>query len=209
MSPVATTPDEAGLVARLRDGDEAAFESLVATYYGTMLAVAQSYVRTRAVAEEVVQDAWVAVLSSIGRFEQRSSLKTWIVAIVVNTAKTRGVREARMVPFAALGDEPAVDPERFRGTADAYPGHWWDAPADWSRQPDEILSARETLQVVADAIGQLPEAQRTVIAMRDLAGCDADEVCATLDLTDGNQRVLLHRARSRVRAALEEHLDAA
>ena len=210
MSSVAVTPDEADLVTRLRAGDESAFEALVNTYYGTMLAVAQSYVRTRSVAEEVVQDAWLAVLNSIHRFEQRSSLRTWITAIVVNTAKTRGVREARTVPFASLvveGEEPAVEPERFRSANDAFPGHWWGYPSNWSDRPDEVLEGRETLRVVTEAIEQLPDSQRAVITMRDVAGCTPEEVCSTLDLSEGNQRVLLHRARSRVRAALEQHLN--
>src|SRR5215218_2541091 len=134
--------DEADLVARLRGGDEQAFEALVARHYGTMLAVAQTYVRSRAVAEEVVQEAWLGVLQGLDRFEGRSSLKTWILAILVNKAKTRGVREARSVPFASLapeGDERAVEPERFRGPQDGFPGHWRAYPGNWAATPEVAL----------------------------------------------------------------------
>ena len=202
--------DEAALVARLRAGDEQAFEALVARHYGTMLAVAQTYVKTRAVAEEVVQEAWLGFLQSLDRFEGRSSLKTWILAILVNKAKTRGVREARSVPFASLapeGEEHAVEPERFRGPRDGFPGHWRAYPGNWGAAPEVALEDRETLRVAMRAIAALPLAQQTVIRMRDVEGYSSDEVCATLDVSAANQRVLLHRARSRVRATLEEHLD--
>ena len=205
----AATADELALIGRLRDGDERAFEALVERHYGTMLAVAQTYVKTRAIAEEVVQEAWLGVLKGLHGFEGRSSLKTWILRILVNTAKTRGVREARSVPFASLAadaDEPAVEPERFRGPDDAFPGHWHAYPDDWHRLPETALLERETLEVVVRTIAELPPAQRAVITMRDVEGCDPDEVCMALDISEGNHRVLLHRARSRVRAALERHL---
>src|SRR5215208_4926662 len=163
--------DEAALVARLRAGDEQAFEALVARHYGTMLAVARTHVKTRAVAEEVVQEAWLGVLQSLDRFEGRSSLKTWILAILVNKAKTRGVREARSVPFESLApgqDEPAVEPERFRGPQDAFPGHWRAYPGNWGAAPDVALEDRETLRVAMRAISELPVAQQTVIRMRDV-----------------------------------------
>jgi RNA polymerase sigma-70 factor (ECF subfamily) len=201
--------DELELVARLRAGDEQAFEALVARHYGTMLAVAQTYVKTRAVAEEVVQEAWLGLLQSLDRFEGRSSLKTWILAILVNKAKTRGVREARSVPFASLapeGEEHAVEPERFRGPRDGFPGHWRAYPGNWGAAPEDALADRETLRVAMRAIAALPLAQQTVIRMRDVEGYSSDEVCAALDVSAANQRVLLHRARSRVRAALEAHL---
>jgi RNA polymerase sigma-70 factor, ECF subfamily len=203
---------DADLLTRLRKGDERAFETLVRRHHRTMLAVARQYVSTRAVAEEVVQEAWLGVLKGLDRFEGRSSLATWILRIVVNIAKTRGVREARSVPYAALAgpdDEAAVAPERFRGPNDQYPGGWWAFPQDWSRLPEQALLQRETLKVVSEAIEQLPPLQRSVIAMRDVQGCGPEEVCSVLDITDGNQRVLLHRARSRVRTALEGHLDGA
>jgi RNA polymerase sigma-70 factor (ECF subfamily) len=197
--------EDAELVARLRAGDERAFEELVTRHYRTMLAVAQTHVSSRAVAEEVVQEAWLGVLKGIDRFEGRSSLRTWILRILVNTAKTRGAREARSTPYSSLapeGDEPSVDPDRFRDASDPYPGHWWTPPDAW---PEEALLGRETLQVVTDAIAALPPAQRAVISLRDLQGYDPEEVSAALEITDGNQRVLLHRARSKVRARLEEH----
>jgi RNA polymerase sigma-70 factor, ECF subfamily len=202
--------EEAELIARLRDGDERAFEALVDRHYGTMLAVARTYVSSRAVAEEVVQEAWLGVLKGLDGFEGRSSLATWIMRIVVNIAKTRGVREARSVPYASLvpeGEEAAVEPGRFRGAGDGFPGHWRAYPANWSSVPEEVLHERDTLRVAIDAIADLPPAQRAVITMRDVQGCGPEEVCAALEVSDGNQRVLLHRARSRVRAALERHLD--
>lgn len=205
-------PSDQDLLVRVRDGDEAAFESLVERYHRPMLAVARAYVRGAAVAEEVVQEAWLGVLRGLDRFEERSSLKTWILRIVANTAMTRGVREARSVPFSALDpgdDEPAVDPDRFRGPDDPYPGHWLAsaAPSDWTQLPEDVLGARETFAVVTSAVAELPDAQRTVIALRDIHGYSSAEVCQALDLTPGNQRVLLHRARSHVRQALEGHLD--
>jgi RNA polymerase sigma-70 factor, ECF subfamily len=207
----ATAPvDEGELLARLRSGDERAFEELVERYHGTMLGVARTYVKSAAVAEEVVQEAWLGVLNGIDRFERRSSLKTWILRILVNTAISRGMREAHSLPFSSLapeGEEAAVEPERFRGPDDAFPGHWNCYPGDWSSLPEEVLHGREMIEIVKDAVEQLPLAQRQVITLRDLAGWPPEEVCAALDVSDGNQRVLLHRARSRVRAALERHLD--
>ena len=205
-----TAAAEAELLARVRAGDERAFETLVDRNYSTMLAVARNYVKSRAVAEEVVQEAWLGVLQGIDRFEGRSSLRTWILRIVVNIAKTRGTREARSVPFASLapvGEETAVEPERFRGPDDPFPGHWRAYPGNWQRLPEETLAEQETIRVVIEAIEQLPPAQRTVITMRDVQGCGPEEVCDALEVTDGNQRILLHRARSKVRSALERHLD--
>ena len=196
--------DDQRAVALLRAGDEQAFEALVARHYATMMAVARTYVRSRSVAEDVVQESWLGVLQSLDRFEGRSSLKTWIIAIVVNKAKTRAAREGRSVPFTALErDEPAVDPSRFRGRGEIYPGHWRAAPST-----EVVTQDRETLRVAMRAIADLPPAQQTVIRMRDLEGSSSDEVCSTLEISAANQRVLLHRARSRVRAALEVHLGA-
>jgi RNA polymerase sigma-70 factor, ECF subfamily len=202
--------EEIELIAKLRAGDEATFEALVNRHYGTMLAVAQTYVSSRAVAEEVVQEAWLGVLKGLDGFEGRSTLGTWIMRIVVNIAMTRGGREARSIPYSSLaeaGDRHAVEPDRFRGAADAFPGHWRAYPADWHRLPEEALHHNETLRVTVDAIAGLPPAQRAVITMRDIQGCRPEEVCDVLGVSDGNQRVLLHRARSRVRAALERHFD--
>jgi RNA polymerase sigma-70 factor, ECF subfamily len=200
---------EAALLERLRAGDEAAFAGLVAGLYGTMLTVARTYVKDRAVAEEVVQETWLGVIKGLDRFEGRSSLKTWILSILVNQAKTRGTREARTVPFASLGpedDAPAVDPERFRGPHEQYTGGWRAFPANW-KPADELVQDRETIRVAMRAIAELPLTQQTVIRMRDVEGYSSEEVCATLDVSEANQRVLLHRARSRVRSALERHID--
>jgi RNA polymerase sigma-70 factor, ECF subfamily len=202
---------ETELLERLRAGDEQAFEALVERHYGTMVAVARTYVSTRAVAEEVVQDAWIGVLNGLDRFEGRSSLQTWIMRIVANTAMRRGGAEARSVPFSSLApeaEEAAVEPDRFRGPGQGFPGHWRAYPADWSELPEQRLLGRETLDVVTQAIEALPPGQRAVITLRDVQGCGAQEVCDALDITAPHQRVLLHRARSRVRAALERHFDA-
>jgi len=207
-TPVAA--DEAALVARLREGDERAFEETVERFYPAMIAVARGYVRSRAVADEVVQEAWLGVLRGLDRFEGRSSLRTWVLQIVANIARTRAVREARSVPFSAFeleGDEPVVEPERFRGSDDPYPGHWKSYPTDWETLPEQQLLARETLELVQRAIGELPDTQRVVITLRDVTGCSPEEVCEILSISEGNQRVLLHRARARVRKQLERHLD--
>jgi RNA polymerase sigma-70 factor (ECF subfamily) len=198
---------ELRLVDGLRAGDEAAFAELVRRYGASMLRVAQLYVRSRAVAEEVVQEAWLGVLHGVSRFEGRSSLRTWIFRILTNTAKTRAVREGRSVPFSALAldDEgPSVDPDRFLGAGERYAGHWASPPASWG--PEERFVAAETLEVIEAEIEALPPTQALVITMRDVEGWSAEEVCNTLDLSETNQRVLLHRARTTVRRALEEYL---
>jgi RNA polymerase sigma-70 factor, ECF subfamily len=198
------------LVQRLREGDESAFVELIDRYGGTMLRVAQMYVRDRASAEEVVQETWLAVLNGIDRFEGRSSLKTWLFRILTNRAKTRGERDCRVLPFSALAgasdeaDEPSVDPDRFLGPDSPRPGAWAAPPRAW---PQDKLIERETLNVIDMAIGKLPEAQREVILLRDVEGWTPMEVADALEISDGNERVLLHRARSKVRAALEEYLD--
>jgi len=202
--------DDAALVARLREGDEGAFEDVVEAFYPSMIAVARGYVRSRAVADEVVQEAWLGVLRGLDRFEGRSLLRTWVLQIVANVARTRAVREARSIPmsaFEAEGDEPSVEPERFLGPDDPYPGHWRSYPSDWRTLPEQQLLSKETLEVVSRAIDALPDAQRLVITMRDVTGCSAEEVCEALGVSEGNQRVLLHRARARVRSAVERHLD--
>jgi RNA polymerase sigma-70 factor, ECF subfamily len=201
--------DEQALVERLRAGEEAAFAGLIDQYHGSLLGMARSYTRDAALAEEMAQDTWIGLLDSLGRFEGRSSLKTWILSILVNQAKTRGSREARTVPFATLApedDAPAVDPERFRGPHEQYAGGWRAFPGNW-KAADELVQDRETIRVAMRAIADLPLTQQTVIRMRDVEGYSADEVCAALDVSEANQRVLLHRARSRVRSALERHID--
>jgi RNA polymerase sigma-70 factor (ECF subfamily) len=202
--------DDLDLLERLRGGDERTFAALVDRYHPTMLAVARAHVRTGASAEEVVQDAWVAVLKGLDRFEGRASLKTWVMRIVANIATTRGVREARSTPFSALapeGEEVAVDADRFRGPQDSFPGHWKAYPSDWRSLPEQALLGRETLDALAAALHELPEAQRTVVTLRDVHGCSSEEVCATLEISSANQRVLLHRGRSRLRTALERQFD--
>jgi RNA polymerase sigma-70 factor, ECF subfamily len=201
------TPEDAKLVEGLRAGDEAAFAELIRRYGAGMLRVAQMFVSTRSAAEDVVGDAWVGVLRGIDRFEGRSSLKTWLFRIVANTAKTRGVREARSVPFSALGDagdDSAVDPERFLGTGERFLGHWGAPPQSWA--PEGDLLSQEALDVIDRVIEALPPAQRAVITLRDVEGFSSEEVRNALDLTETNQRVLLHRARSKVRNALEEYM---
>src|SRR5436309_4174957 len=162
---------DAEIVEALRAGDEATFAALVAQYGASMLRVAQMYVRSRAVAEEVVQEAWLGVLRGIGSFEGRSSLKTWIFRILTNTAKTRGAREGRSIPFSALeaDDEPVVEPERFQSEG-RWAGHWAAPPSPWAEIPENRLLSAETREVVVRAIAALPPAQATVITMRDVEG---------------------------------------
>lgn len=201
---------EAELIRALRAGEETAFAQVVDTYGASMLRVAGMYVRDRAAAQEVVQDAWVAVLRGIDRFEGRSSLRTWIFSILVNLAKTKGMRESRTVPFASLADdpdagEPTVPAERFRPEGDAWAGHWATPPEDWDEPLERLMSA-EVRAELARAIAQLPDMQRCVVSLRDIEGWSAEEVCNVLDLTETNQRVLLHRARSKLREMIDASL---
>jgi RNA polymerase sigma-70 factor (ECF subfamily) len=198
--------DERDLIARLRAGDEGAFMMLVEMYGPLMLRIAQNYVRSRAVAEEVVQEAWLGVLTGIDRFEGRSSLKTWILRILVNRARTRGERESRTIPVSALegDDESAVDPDRFFSLDHPrYPGGWSAPPVPW---PEDALLARETLEQVKASIAKLPPRQQEVILLRDVEGWEPQDVSEALGVSDGNQRVLLHRARSKVRGDLERYM---
>ena len=195
---------DARCLERLRAVDESSFMELVERHHGTLVRLAQSFVPSRAVAEEVAQETWLGVLSGLDRFEGRSSLKTWIFRILVNRAKTRGVRESRSVPFSSLAadeGEPAVDPDRF-----VEAGAWATPPRAWEGEPEDRLLSGEARGVIDAAIEELPPAQRQVITLRDVEGLDAAEVVDLLDISDGNQRVLLHRARSRVRQALEDYL---
>ena len=200
------------LVEALRAGDERAFMMLVERYGPAMLRLAMMYVSTRAVAEDVVQEAWLGVLKGVDGFQGRSSLRTWIFRILVNTAKTRGQRESRTVPFSSLWSpdteaEPAVEADRFRPAGDPSPNHWIEgAPTNWEGVPEERLLAGETLDRVREAIEGLPPNQREVIRLRDVLGWTSAEVRDALDITETNQRVLLHRARSKVRRALEQYL---
>ena len=203
-------PGDAAFVDALRRGDEQAFRRLVDGHYGSMLRVARSYVATREAAEDVVQETFVAVIEGIDRFEGRSSLKTWVFRILVNQAKTRGQRDARTVPMASLAaevaaDEPAVDPDRF--IASGRDAGCWGSPPSSGHLPEAAVLASEAGAQLLAAIDALPSAQRTVITLRDVQGLAATEVCELLDITEVNQRVLLHRARSKTRAALEQYLD--
>jgi RNA polymerase sigma-70 factor, ECF subfamily len=200
-------PGDAALVDALRRGDENAFARLVDTHHRALIRVAQLYVRDRSVAEEVVQETWLAVLEGIDRFEARSSLKTWIYRILTNRARTRAQRDNRQLPFSALSgdDEPEVNEARFRPLDDPkFPQHWAVPPRSW---PDERILARETVEQIRDAVAQLPEAQQVIVGLRDIDGWSSDEVCEALGITPGNQRVLLHRARSRLRNALEDYFE--
>jgi RNA polymerase sigma-70 factor, ECF subfamily len=205
------TGHDDALLGALRRGDEAAFAMLVQRHGALMMRVALTHVRSRAVAEEVVQETWLGVVSGLDGFEGRSSLKTWILRILGNRAKTRGEREARTTPFSALADrhdDHAVDPDCLLPAGDSrWPDHWASPPTDWRTIPDERLLARETLEHVRGAIERLPARQRDVLVLRDVEGWDAEEVCDRLDLSEGNQRVLLHRARASVRNDLEQELD--
>jgi RNA polymerase sigma-70 factor (ECF subfamily) len=211
MPTVADAADE-DLVERARAGDEEAFTELVRRYSPALLRLARMYVSSQAVAEDVVQETWLGVLRGLERFEGRSSFKTWLFRILVNRAKTRGVREHRSVPFASLGagegggDEgdagPTVDPTRF-----VEEGAWASPPRRWQDDPELALESTEVRRIAEEAIAKLPDRQRIVITMRDLEGLSSDEVRNALDLTETNQRVLLHRARAKVRAALENWID--
>jgi RNA polymerase sigma-70 factor, ECF subfamily len=194
------------IVARLRAGDEQTFTDIVDQYSPSMIRIAMIYVRDRAIAEEVVQDTWIAALRGLARFEGRSSLKTWLYTILTNRAKTRATREDRYVPLEQgddSDDAPLVDLERF--DSDHY---WADGrlPQPWEDVPETRLMSRETLGLIAAALESLPPNQREVIRMRDVEGFSSDEVCNILGLSETNQRVLLHRARSKVRQALEDYL---
>jgi RNA polymerase sigma-70 factor (ECF subfamily) len=205
---VSSAVSDAGLLAALRAGDEHAFSQLVDDLGPRMLKLARAYVDGAAVAEEAVQEAWIVVLRSLGRFEGRSALSTWIFGIVVNVARRRGAQEARSRPFSSMGadDQPAIGAERFLPPDhDRWPGHWAIAPVPW---PDRALETAEAEQVMRHAIAALPETQRAVITLRDMVGCTPAETCDALDISDANQRVLLHRARTKVRAALEAAFDA-
>jgi RNA polymerase sigma-70 factor, ECF subfamily len=203
-----TTSEEARLIDALRRGEESAFLALIQRHQSSMLRVAQSFVSSAAVAEEVVQETWLGVLRGLDGFQGRSSLRSWIFSILANCARTRGARESRSAPFSSFTsreeDEPAVDPSRFLGPDHPrWPGHWASPPEQWA---EEKLATRETLEFVRRAIEGLPPAQRQVITLRDVEGCSSPETCQALGISEGNQRVLLHRARSKVRAKVEEFM---
>jgi RNA polymerase sigma-70 factor, ECF subfamily len=206
------SPSENAQLDALRHGDEHVFRQLVAQYHGAMVRIAQMFVDDHVVAEEVAQEAWLGVLRGLDRFEGRSTIKTWLFTIVSNLAKTRGKREKRSVPFSFFEyyeqdtDQPAVPQDRFLPADDPYAFHWARKPAPWNTDP--ILQAlnSEMMDYLQLAVDALPEQQRVVITLRDIQGWTAEEVCNALDIAETNQRVLLHRARSKVRRALEEYL---
>jgi len=209
--PVFAPADDLRAVERLRAGEEAAFAELIDRHHAALLRLARAYVHNPALAEEIVQDTWIALLESLSRFEGRSSLKTWLFRILVNVMRSRLRKESRSVPFSSLGDgegdEPAVEASRLHRTwMPLAGGHWSSAPARWEDLPEERAISAETRAAVEAAIEGLPDSQRQVITLRDVEGFGADEVCNLLGLSGTNQRVLLHRARSKVRRALESHL---
>jgi RNA polymerase sigma-70 factor (ECF subfamily) len=205
--------EDVRLVERLRKGDEAAFMWLIDRYHAAMLRLAMVYVPTRAVAEDVVQEAWLGILRGLERFEGRSSLKTWMFRILTNCAKTRAQREGRSIPFSSLSaldvdvDEPAVDPGRFRGPDQERPGSWVSFPVPWNDIPENRLLSQETRACIQRAVDALPPNQRTVITLHDIEGWTSEEVCRFIGISEANQRVLLHRARARVRRALEQYFN--
>ena len=205
------SPTDADLVIRLRAGDEAAFRGLVQQHHRAMTRMARSFVATAAVADEVVQDTWLAVIQGLDKFESRSSLKTWIFRILVNRARTRGVREQRTTPFSSVvaeqEDRPTVDPARFLEDSNAFAGYWSVPPSRFFELPEDQLLAAETRALVAQAIGELPARQQQVIRLRDVEGWEAAEVCEGLGISKANQRVLLHRARAHVRSQMEAHFS--
>jgi RNA polymerase sigma-70 factor (ECF subfamily) len=211
-SPAATTPPpdagEPALVARLRAGDREAFAELVRRHGGALFRLATTFVKDRSVAEEVVQDTWLAALDGLDAFEGRSSLRTWLFSILANRARTRAVREGRSVPWSSLEGEtggPAVDPSRFHAD-----GHWLEAQRRWSEEdPERLVAGAQTRATIERAIAALPPAQRAVVVLRDVEGLETEEICNLLGLTVTNQRVLLHRARARLREGLAEYLGGA
>ncbi len=202
-------PDDTVIVARLRARDEAMFAALIDAWSPGMLRTARGYVADEHTAQDVVQETWLGVLRGIGTFEARSSLRTWAYRILVNRAITRGSRDARTVPLSSLAPQPddhgpTVDPARFQSAGEPYPGHWRTGPEPWPTPEGETLT-RETRHQLNTALAALPARQRVVVVLRDVQGYSTDEVCEILGISPANQRVLLHRGRAALRAALEEH----
>jgi RNA polymerase sigma-70 factor (ECF subfamily) len=203
------TVDETALIAALRDGDEAAFAQLIDQHAPSMLRVARGYVPSREIAEEVVQETWIALLRGIDNFEGRSSLRTWLFAVMINIAKARGVRERRDADAAiAASTGGTVDPARFRAADDPYPGHWKEGeePSPFPDTPEGSLLGNELVDVARRELEKLPDRQRVVVTLRDMLGFESGEVCELLDISIANQRVLLHRGRAAVRQVLEDYL---
>jgi RNA polymerase sigma-70 factor (ECF subfamily) len=206
-----STGDE-HVVAALRAGDERTFRDLFERNHTMMKHVARRYVASDAVAEEIVQETWMAVVTGIDRFEGRSALGTWIFSILTNQAKTHCAREGRALPFSAIApndvEGPAVDPDRFEKDDETWPGHWATPPRPWQK-PERRLLSLEAREHLKEALAQLPDRQRLIVALRDIEGLSAEEVCELLDLSPENQRVLLHRGRSRLRSVLDGYFNGA
>lgn len=202
--------DDASLLISLRAGDEAAFDSLIQQYHPSLVRLARLFVRDELTAEELAQETWLAVLQGLVRFEGRSSFKTWLFTILTNKAKTRGRRDGRSIVFSDIESAsrlPTIDPARFNpDSAGRRANHWAEEPAPWEDGPEAKLISGETLRVVRSAIDHLPESQRAVITLRDVHEVSSEEACNILGISETNQRVLLHRARARVRQALEDYL---
>ncbi|MDZ4718852.1 MAG: sigma-70 family RNA polymerase sigma factor [Roseiflexaceae bacterium] len=215
-APVLATLDEQRLVEALRNGDEDAFTSLVMQYQNSMLRIAHYYVGSSAAAEDVVQETWLGVLRGLDNFAGRSSLRTWIFRILTNRAKTRGIRDGRTIPFASLqfqddeASEPIVNADRF-WPADhpQWANVWVSYPRSWGQFPEDRALAAELQAVIQHSIEMLPPNQRAVISLRDIEGISSEEVCNVLEISESNQRVLLHRARAKVRRAVEQYQNEA
>ena len=213
LTSIVASADDIHLIEQLRNGNEVAFVSLVDRYAPAMLRLAMAYVKVWTVAEEVVQETWMAVLEGLHRFEGRSSLKTWMFRILTNCAKTRAQREGRSIPFSSLSDidmahsEPTVEPDRFLPADHQWAGHWVSFPSNWEEMPEERLLSQETRTYLEQAIETLPPSQLEIIILRDIEGWTSDETCGVLGISEGNQRVLLHRARSKVRGVLEKYFE--
>ncbi len=204
-----TVEDESALIDALRAGDEVVFAQLVDQHTPSMLRVARGYVPSHEIAEEVVQETWIALVKGIAKFEGRSSLRTWLFAVMINIAKTRGVRERRDSDAAIMAfTGGTVDPARFRTAGDPYPGHWKDSemPSPFPDSPERSALGNELVEVARRELDKLPERQRVVVTLRDMLGFDSSEVCELLDISVANQRVLLHRGRAAVRQVLEDYL---
>lgn len=212
MDP-ATATNDGLLITSLLQGEEAAFLSLIDHYQASMLRICRMYISDPAVAEEVVQDTWLSMLQGLRRFEGRSSFKTWLFTILANKARTRAKRERRSISFSDLEDstleepEPAVDPNRFLPEGYQWAGGWAVKPQPWGSSIEQATLSKELMDYIEAAIQRLPESQRVVISMRDVQGWRSEEVCNVLGLSESNQRVLLHRARSKLRRALEQYYD--
>jgi len=210
VATASASAQETDLLLGLSRGDEDAFAALLDRYAGPLRRVVRAYVSSDALAEEVLQETWLAVLTGLERFERRAALRTWIFRIAINRAKSKAVGEARSIPFSSLpgaGDdaEGAVDPDRFQDASGRWPDHWAAAPRPWE-DPERRLLSLEGRDLLRGAIGALPPSQRVVVCLRDVEGLSAAEVCELLAISEVNQRVLLHRGRTRVRLHLETYL---